>query len=868
MTTIYEFETTGAGSQNLTSTYINQLDSSDLCIFLVDNSDGIPDPVLAEHKRARILNKKSLYIFCDKNKKKPTELQKEIIKTQIGKFVVVHEFSDFIERAYIDTINDIVNIYKAYCCGQVDEKSNLSETNAIIKELNAYKLDKSLFKGFDLTRNELNHIILSYNREIKETSELDIMFKQFLLVLIGYDSSSSINFVKLNEQVCLVHNKDIKDFISSRIKIIELYFKNDLEKCFCEFQELYLKYNNDNVIPNWMLNDLLIDMRYIENVIDETRNKFSMLTKGQELLDNNNEYLYYPLLDRYCASLKEDTIKNYLHEYTDSPYTVNMGGIDNIFKTIADTFIVAVTYGSLIQILLVKERLIEALLSLCLIFHNNSWFIMLIKLLLLSQRDKDIQNIIRAYNQTTDMINESDIHEFISSIEFITIPHKKLISKLLVFKYYGYIISDEEYKLFTEDLLSEIERWIDDENRVNIISRYIFESLSNNIGRMNNEKILLLCLKIYQKGFRGFYDDIFNLISDIDFSEIQDSVNDRINEMFINIIDEKEAIGNYQNLKRALIYIKLNNNRNEVKLDAKIKENMNEFYRNDYSLNTMLCNKSSIKKHIRRYVDIINQRNKVQGKNGTYFGYSDNPYQVIQNIIEYKKYIVEKSDIESILSCIEDTLLLKTQTISAKINSIQLLIFLKNKCMINNELILTFEKLKHNEETVLTGNEDSMFNKDTINTLRFNFLILELCFKEDVTNDVLSVMASFAQVNEYEIIKSLQAIDVLLSTIDINEVDENIILIITQYAIGLCSHKEKDIRYLSVKILLKLTKTNVKSLALSELSKMMDNDIVSVKLAIISGIKSLKLKDEEITNYIYQKGRIDNNYLVRKISIT
>ena len=866
MTIVYVFETAGAGSQPLEKSYLNKLDDSDLCIFLIDNLDGIPDPVLTEHKRARSLGKKSLYIFCDENRKEPTELQKEIIKTHTEKFVIIHEFNEFVERAYRDAINDIIDIYRAYCNGQIYSRNDTSETNAIIKEYNAYKLYKSLFKGFDLTKNELLNRILGHNTEIKETSELDKIIKDFLLVLIGNISSDTIDFSDLSMKVCLLHKEEIKEFVSARIKIIELYFSNDVEKCFVEIESLYMKYQHNDLIPNWLKNDLLIDMRYIENIIDETKNRYSIQTKGQDLLDKNNEYLHYPLLDRYCANLNEDIIKRYIDEYIDTPYTVHIGSIDSIFETIANTFIVAVIFGSLIQILLVTERLIDALTSLCLIYHDTSLYIELIKLLLFSQKDADIKKVIRAFNQTTDMINEIDISKFSSSIELVKLPHKRLVSKLLLFKYYGYYFPDMEYEQIASEVINDIEKWINDDNRLIRISNHIFEALINNIRRIDNEKVIQLCLMMYKKRFKRFYDDILNIICNINYLQISKEINNEITKLLTDIIDDTETRNNYINLERALITFRLNSKHNKKKLDAKIKEKMSEFFKTDYSINFVSKNRESIKRHLKYYIDIINQQTRTQGTNGTYFGYTDNPYQVIINLIDYTKYQLEISDLENILHCIENTLLSKTQTIHAKNNSIQLLVYIKNKFNFDDALGQTIEKLRKDKELVLSGHVDSLISRDSINTLRFNFLILELCFKINIEHNLLSAIAGFTQAQEYEIIISLQAIDALMNNIGDNSIDDYTLPVITQYVIGLCGHKEKDIRLYCVKILLALSKTNVKSLALYELSKIMDNDIYIIKIAIINGIRKLQLNKEKenIIDYIYQKGRIDNNYLVRK----
>ncbi len=74
----YVFETEPASSEDTQSAYLEYVDGSNLCIFLVDNEDGVPPAVLSEEKRAKDKHLRLLYLFCDENKKEATPMQEEI----------------------------------------------------------------------------------------------------------------------------------------------------------------------------------------------------------------------------------------------------------------------------------------------------------------------------------------------------------------------------------------------------------------------------------------------------------------------------------------------------------------------------------------------------------------------------------------------------------------------------------------------------------------------------------------------------------------------------------------------------------------------------------------------------------------------
>ena len=90
----YVFETDPASSEDTQSAYLDYVDNSNLCIFLVDNADGVPPAVLSEEKRAKDKHLRLLYIFCDENKKEPTPMQEDVRKLQSAKYALAHEFSD------------------------------------------------------------------------------------------------------------------------------------------------------------------------------------------------------------------------------------------------------------------------------------------------------------------------------------------------------------------------------------------------------------------------------------------------------------------------------------------------------------------------------------------------------------------------------------------------------------------------------------------------------------------------------------------------------------------------------------------------------------------------------------------------------
>lgn len=69
MCKVFAFENGAATSQDVVSSYMDPLADSDLVIIIIDNKDNVTGPTQNEISRAKALQKKMIYIFCDEREK-------------------------------------------------------------------------------------------------------------------------------------------------------------------------------------------------------------------------------------------------------------------------------------------------------------------------------------------------------------------------------------------------------------------------------------------------------------------------------------------------------------------------------------------------------------------------------------------------------------------------------------------------------------------------------------------------------------------------------------------------------------------------------------------------------------------------------
>lgn len=301
----YVFEDRRASTLTAEQDYLYGIDDSDACIFLIDNADGIPEGVLKEYQRAKAYPKKSLYIFCDENQKEPTQIQKEITGAKGAKYHIVNSFDDFIKKGYISLINDIGDIYINYCKGRLVDSEFTSSTEKIeeIDTVISESLGKQIFMNMDKTKRLItNEIFNRSNRGKDKTSDFDEFSAQFLKVLFGYKTITEFNTYFLFSSLQNLQSENLFKVVKERWKAIQYYYMDNLPKAM-EYEKKALDIARELQLPNWLVQDILIDLRHLTIIEGRTRNEYIYNSDAQKELSSEKSVLFYPLIDRYEKSL-------------------------------------------------------------------------------------------------------------------------------------------------------------------------------------------------------------------------------------------------------------------------------------------------------------------------------------------------------------------------------------------------------------------------------------------------------------------------------------------------------------------------------------------------------------------------------------
>lgn len=869
---VYVFESEGASSTSAGQHYTYALEDCDVCIFLVDNYDGVPTGVQKEVDTANKHGIKSLFYFCDQNSTEKTPLQKSLRGSQYAKSETIHEFKDLIHSGATDLISDLIMVYKHYCKGRlVWHEGPLEDQSghALDIELPIY-LDnvaqKSVLLNIDCCIEYFTKLILESSHEVKKTGELDRLCAAFLPVLFegaAFDRESvDLLFLEIEKNQSPDHFAVTK----KRYEAIEEYYLGNQEACISKLNEA-LQLAKQNLLPDWLIKDILIDLRNQDAFLQESRNMYLLEQRYQNELDNSQNLLYYPLLDRLYSNYYEGIIEEAIEYKMQAPGTITLGhALGAPIKSLASIYVLAMYNGSLSHLQLLYER-IKYLTFYCASRYSN-WSIkkLLLKVTIIDGKSKEIDGIVRCFGDLLCKVNETDADEIFSFANIRPILYKRFIAKLEALRITGYYMNDEKFHLVWSELYILISQWIEDENSTTAIGSHIFSAIEGSYLRIPQNQLIEIICRSISNCKRRFYDEIFNLIRKcINLNEASPEKVTELLQAIISIVRNPDERKNVNTLGPALFIIRKEHRELTQELDKVISDETPDFYRDAYRLETTIEENADMPEFVEKFVAQILSDNDEQRKDGCYFGRGSQPHIVIKNILQQSKAKFSKNLIDSVFKASCDTLLCENQTIESKMDAVELLTWLlKSRPDIQSRNRDTINKLLTNRPTVETA-RSIMSNLSEIN-LRLSALLLYHCLGEDI---VASLLETLADINNDTLsnrkasaafLYYLEADNSLISDVQV----EHIIL---QQAIEWCVESDLDIRWNTVQILFLLLRNPAnKNIVCNQLVKFMDTDNVYIKNKILRDIHILKDIDFETYKYIIQKASIDTNYVTRKVA--
>jgi len=869
---VYAFEEGTASSFNVVNSYMDPLADSDLVIVIVDNEDGITNATMTEIGRVKAMNKKCIYIFCDERKKDITELQAELQSSVTNpRFAIVHEFSDIAKETYAAVINDVMNIYLSYCRGRLnydeknrDDSASGLENNMSIEAVDNSDVTKEFISGFSYSKYVVKKEADMSLGTNSAAEEYDENCAKLLQVILGIKGTLP-DFEKVKANIKSLFKGNIQKLVLLRYEAVEYYFSGKVRECIEKLVECVEFCDTCKNIPKWMKNDVAIDLRNMQIEIDREKDVICLDSFGQQILDGDKEPLYYPVLDRIISDYRQSIVDYQRRSFTQSPYTVNLGGIDCVLDKVCDSFIVAYCYGSITQMLMIKNRLFEYLSVVSFDIRNHKTFLFCVKLLILTGEDKKLKQFLNVYGENTNNINNYDVLYLLENVDVLPTQARRLLAKQQVIKYYGYYYSDEVFEKELNEIINSVKKSIVEKYATNVVVKPMLEIFEDNAYRVTSEIVLDFVYFLFDNGCSRYYDDVFKLLKSFRVEDL--SVEDQVKyqKFLIEQICDKNIREHCNSLLSAAQTLRQRQTIEHALLDECISNECPDFYQNVYLLNTSGHDEIRGWEYIKKYVDAITTDNETQGKNGTYYGNAYNPYRTIANIIRVDKLCLNSSQIKSILNSLQGTLIARTQTIEAKVDALELMCVIQLLHPNNRQIKKMVFELSNEWDKVIDAKDLFLVRGYSKTNIEVNYSLLKCCIG-NIEEMELGLM--FLDIQRCEIpeqITELKTLEILIELgllVRIGFEEEKSIF---QFALNMSYSDNADVRFCAMSLLVKMLNGHFRNFCLNRLVEIMDNEAYLGKVGLLYRLKNANIDDAK-AKYIFDKGKNDSHYWVRKVA--
>ena len=873
---VYTFESRGASTLPAGDHYILALKDSDICIFLIDNADGIKAGVQAEIDTVKKHNIKALYYFCDETQKEKTALEQSLMGARFAKSKTVHSFSELSREGAQALIDDIVAVYHYYCTGRIVLNSGENDEIQAVDVVGTEKyqlpiIPKSTFKNVDKCRDYFLKFVLGYSRgrypgEMENTSEFDDWGLQFLPILFEGKSIKYFNTAMYLDALKAQQDDGHYQVVQIRWQAIQAYFAEDIKKCV-EYLETALSLAKETNQPTWVIKDILVDLRNVHWTCCTARNEYSD-TPAQKELTESSEELYYPILDRIHESLHEKYIEGLYKKKIGSPYSVTIGNnLDPYGEMLASSLIVSMYNGSLTHILLIYEKIRDFVFYLSCKYDDWNLRLNLYKLAIFAGNEKEIKGIQDSFPEVLNNLTADEAKSIMDFCLNHPIKYKRLSSQLLAFGSVGYFLDDKYYESYEKSIVGEIKSWLNSDTPVVAIGQDIFRCLSGVAYRMSQDILSEICCQFIDRHYSRWYMDMFKFIATrIDLRKMSDSSAKALVEHINYVLDNEKERVQIEYSPAFLCVLRKQNRALTEGMDKRIAKYLSGYYEGIYKLETTENKNRDMPAFVKEYIERIRKSNETQGKDGVYFGHGAREIATVRSILLEKGLMCDANTMDMLVSVVADTLLISKEGILAKLDAIALLICLAVKYpedYTRNQGV--YEKLFAQQNAIETADNSIISSNIDSISLKIGLQLLYISMGKDVYADILELMP-YIQGNVTTTIAVTNLIVEYLENSDDVMLPARVEAAILQNVLQWLHSEYTDIRWNATRILLTMSRNPENcGIVNHQLMNLIDSDSVYIKNLIIRHLHKMNGITDRTKEYIISKCKQDANFVVRMV---
>lgn len=883
--TVYTFENSGASTLPAKDHYLWALKDSDVCIFLIDNKDGIPQGVQNEIDCVKQNNIFALYYFCDGHRKSKTAFENSIMGASYAKSQVVHNFNDLAKDSAQAMIDDIVEIYHMYCHKEIYKTDDVNGKYEDMRNVDAVK--PVVHAGALMLKSELSelkkstaYIMSNLIRTVDYKMEVDVSLDNTISTMDDY----VLTFLKILVEHASIDTFDISGFLGSmlasqdmeyirlvniRWKAIEAYYKGNIENVIKHLEEA-LTHATDNNMASWVINDILIDLRNMQCLDGEMKGDINSAIwhEAQERLNSSNEPLYYPIMDRLQKEFREKFVDGFNKKKVESPYSVTIANdLSSYGRYMAQMLEVAMCNGSLTYILSFYSDARDFLFYICDKYSDRQPRIELLKYLTYTPEKKKLSGICGAFPDILIYMNADEAQAVMDFSYNNVLEYRKKISRLAAFGIVGIYLTDDVFNEYEQIVIGDIQNWLVDNNRTWMYGQNIFSYISDVSYRMPQDQLCVICCSMFRNKVYIIYREAFKFIGNyIKLDKVNLSMRQKLLTYIVEAINDDNALDMIKTCPGFLWQLRKQDYEITEDLDNAVRQRLPEIYNGIYMLESTRDGINDFPVFMQSCIEQIIVNNDNQGKNGRYYSNGTRYIATAHNMIVGDDYAADDSTLDKLINAVYDMLMISRENVNEKNDAISLLISIVFKYP------SAYERNKEKYEDII-NHRDDIYNDCTIGilcnidkiTLKISLCLLGTAMGKDmyqeflismpyVKDDIPSINSVSYMIRDYLMVKD----DIIFPNVMEMVILQNVLLWLNE--------DREEIRRNATLILLRMLRNpDNQALINQKLVDMIDKESVSIKNLIQREVRKQSGITTETKIYIEQQCKNDSCYIVRSV---
>lgn len=572
-------------------------------------------------------HKKPLLVYFLKDKSPSLgviQLRKAVQAVDYCTYRDMETFDNIAEVVRNDVLANVIRYYQYdhYTKGETDQSvveiAASTEVSASSKQSTPTKTSISLFSSSYKHIFELLGINSVDNADVTESPlhTFGIAALDWLVAGTHLDCDTEI----LNLIGNLGDLYDSTDWLLKRWDAIRFDLSGDSEKAL-EVEKEALALAKAGNLPKWIVNDILIDCRNIENEVHNKKREWVIGSEIQKELEDLETIVYLPVLDRYLTDIYSTLAQEEFKYQTAPPNTIFFGtNLETVINNVENYFFSAVLYGSYTHLAIARTILARVLYKYDELTQKRPLLLDCIKILVLCGDTKQFKEVIdyKWDDAYAEIVSHAD--EIWTLTDAAAPLYKETIKQAVITKL-GLYLSDskfEEVQVFLENLAPTVY-WG--------TSQDYFESISQNMCRLNCTKVMCMLTEIIKEQRFHLGGKLSNIILQMKL----DNVDTETQSAFCEVLKEKIPFIVKNGGTPQIIAALASQSPETFSVLSTVPENgLTGVEKTFYDINMGEGNWGEVLTH---EIETARKQFEVNKQPGTYTGFFELPYATIKKII-------------------------------------------------------------------------------------------------------------------------------------------------------------------------------------------------------------------------------------------